>query len=32
MKFLIYGANDWIGNQFINILINKNIDYVNGLE
>jgi 3,5-epimerase/4-reductase len=32
MKFLIYGANGWIGNQFINILISKNIDYVIGLE
>ena len=32
MKFLIYGANGWIGNQFINILISKNINYVIGLE
>lgn len=30
MKILIYGSNGWIGNQFVNILKNKNIEYVCG--
>jgi 3,5-epimerase/4-reductase len=32
MKLLIYGSNGWIGNQFIDILKNNNIEYVIGLE
>ena len=30
MKILIYGANGWIGGQFIKELDNKNISYVKG--
>ena len=30
MKLLIYGSKGWIGNQFINILHNKNIEYICG--
>ena len=27
MKVLVYGSKGWIGNQFINLLTEKNIDY-----
>ena len=30
MKILVYGSNGWIGKQFINILINNGIDYIEG--
>jgi dTDP-glucose 4,6-dehydratase len=30
MKVLIYGSRGWIGNQFRNILLNKQIDFVDG--
>lgn len=30
MKVLIYGANGWIGSQFVKIMKNDNIDYVAG--
>lgn len=30
MKILIYGSRGWIGSQFINILKDNNIDFVNG--
>jgi dTDP-glucose 4,6-dehydratase len=30
MKVLVYGSNGWIGNQFIQILIKNNIDYIKG--
>ena len=30
MKVLIYGANGWIGSQFVNIMKNNNINYVAG--
>lgn len=29
-KILIYGSKGWIGNQFIQILKNNNVDYMNG--
>ena len=32
MKILIYGANGWIGKQFIEILNSKNIEYICGTE
>ena len=28
MKILIYGGKGWIGNQFVNILKSKNINYL----
>ena len=30
MKILIYGSQGWIGNQFIDILKNKNVDFMAG--
>jgi dTDP-glucose 4,6-dehydratase len=30
MKILVYGSNGWIGNQFIQILNQNNLDYVCG--
>ena len=30
MKILIYGSKGWIGNQFIQILNNNNIDFIEG--
>lgn len=30
MKVLVYGSHGWIGSQFINILKNNNIDFING--
>tara|TARA_Y100000385_G_scaffold218810_1_gene228180 strand:+ start:7481 stop:9376 length:1896 start_codon:yes stop_codon:yes gene_type:complete len=30
MKLLIYGSKGWIGNQFIDILIKENIEYIEG--
>ena len=30
MLVLMYGSNGWIGNQFINVLIKNNINYVSG--
>lgn len=30
MKILVYGSNGWIGNQFVDILKNNNIDYCCG--
>jgi hypothetical protein len=30
MKILVYGHKGWIGQQFINILEDKNIDYILG--
>ena len=30
MNILVYGANGWIGNQFVNLLKEKNISFVNG--
>jgi dTDP-glucose 4,6-dehydratase len=30
MKVLVYGSKGWIGQQFVNILINKNVDFVEG--
>jgi dTDP-glucose 4,6-dehydratase len=32
MKFLVYGSNGWIGQQFVDLLLNvyKNIDFVEG--
>ena len=30
MKILVYGSQGWIGNQFIDILKNKNIDFIAG--
>ena len=32
MKVLIYGANGWIGTQFIKLLQNENIQYISGLS
>jgi dTDP-glucose 4,6-dehydratase len=32
MKILVYGSKGWIGNQFIELLKNKTIDYVAGLS
>ena len=31
-KVLVYGSNGWIGSQFIDILISKNIEYFKGKE
>jgi dTDP-glucose 4,6-dehydratase len=30
MKVLVYGSKGWIGGQFINLLLSKNIDFVEG--
>ena len=30
MKLLIYGSNGWIGSQFVEICIKKQIDYYKG--
>ena len=30
MKVLVYGFQGWIGQQFVNLLIEKNINFVNG--
>ena len=30
MKVLVYGSNGWIGQQFVNLLLNKNVDFVQG--
>ena len=30
MKVLVYGANGWIGGQFISILVENNINFVSG--
>jgi dTDP-glucose 4,6-dehydratase len=30
MKLLVYGSKGWIGQQFINLLINKKVDFVEG--
>ena len=30
MKFLIYGSKGWIGSQFVQLLQNKNIEYISG--
>ena len=30
MRILVYGSNGWIGNQFIQILENNNIDFIKG--
>ena len=30
MKILIYGANGWIGRQFIDVLNKNNIEYIIG--
>jgi len=32
MKVLVYGANGWIGSQFIELLENKNISFVKGVS
>ena len=32
MKVLIYGANGWIGTQFVKLLQNENIQYISGLS
>ena len=32
MKVLIYGANGWIGTQFVKLLQNENIHYISGLS
>jgi dTDP-glucose 4,6-dehydratase len=32
MKLLVYGSKGWIGQQFIKILINKNIEFTEGLS
>lgn len=32
MKILVYGAKGWIGGQFVNILKEKNMDFVEGLS
>lgn len=32
MKILIYGGNGWIGNQFIEILKNNNINFIKGIS
>jgi dTDP-glucose 4,6-dehydratase len=32
MKVLVYGSKGWIGNQFIELLKNKTIDYVTGIS
>ena len=30
MKILVYGSKGWIGSQFIELLIDKNIDFIEG--
>ena len=30
MKVLVYGANGWIGTQFIELLMKNNIDFIKG--
>jgi hypothetical protein len=30
MKVLVYGSNGWIGQQFVNLLLNKNVNFVEG--
>ena len=30
MKIIIYGSNGWIGTQFVNILKNNNIEFIEG--
>ena len=30
MKIIVYGTNGWIGKQFIEILKNKNMDFICG--
>jgi nucleoside-diphosphate-sugar epimerase len=30
MKILVYGSKGWIGNQFIEILENKNLEFYKG--
>jgi dTDP-glucose 4,6-dehydratase len=30
MKILIYGSNGWIGTQFVNILKNNNVEFIEG--
>ena len=30
MKVLVYGSKGWIGNQFINLIKEKNIIFVEG--
>ena len=30
MKVLVYGSQGWIGNQFISILVENGVDFVNG--
>jgi len=30
MKVLVYGSKGWIGQQFVNILLSKNIDFIQG--
>ena len=30
IKILVYGSKGWIGNQFINILKNNNVNYIEG--
>ena len=30
MKVLVYGSQGWIGQQFVNLLIEKNIDFIEG--
>ena len=32
MKILVYGANGWIGQQFIDILETKQLDYIPGIS
>jgi len=32
MKILVYGTKGWIGGQFVNILKEKNMDFVEGLS
>ena len=32
MKIIIYGSNGWIGQQFIEVLKEKNVAYVKGVS
>ena len=32
MKLLVFGSKGWIGSQFIKLLNDQNINYVNGLS
>ena len=32
MKILVYGANGWIGRQFIDILQTKQLNYIQGVS